>query len=34
VHQERTSDGRRRITSVVEMSGEAQGDYALHELAA
>ena len=34
VHQERTSDGRRRITSVVEMSGEAQVDYALHELAA
>ena len=34
VHQERTPDGRRRITDVVEMSGEARGDYALHALAA
>ena len=34
VHQERTSDGRRRITNVVEMSGDARGDYALRELAA
>jgi pilus assembly protein CpaF len=34
VHQERTSDGRRRITGVVEMSTEDRGDYVLRELAA
>ena len=34
VHQERSTDGRRRITKVVEVRGDARDDYELIELSA